>query len=478
MRETLLARRAAVSVDLQPLDRPAVRELLARVLGRPPEPALLDEVAAVTGGVPLQVVELARAIGDGLGGLEHGLTASVLLRGLPADVMESLRRVAVLGTAFDTDGFVALAEVPEETGYRQLDLAPATSVLRRTETGFRLRHAVVREALPCSPTSRRTGCRRSTGTRRPSSHRCTCRRPASGTTMCVAATCARLSRGCCALDDDAAEPPRGRGLLVELKRQVVQRVSRGPALRREVTHALRRAEPLGGPPGPVRLLAQEGDERVRLRRVGVQPGELPVGEIAVAPDGVHDLVVRGARDVGRVEPEPHRVVDDSPILVEAARDGGVPQPGPPPGGPPAAGSRGDPAAHPARPGPRRPGVLTMVDDDDSVTAALQVGARGYVLKGAVQEDVLAAIRTVASGGAVFGPGTAQRVLSGGRRRHNPDLTEREAQVLALLADGRDNATIARELGVSVKTVQNHVSHVLAKLQVRDRTQAALRMRGL
>ncbi len=123
-------------------------------------------------------------------------------------------------------------------------------------------------------------------------------------------------------------------------------------------------------------------------------------------------------------------------------------------------------------------VLTMVDDDDSVTAALQVGARGYVLKGAVQEDVLAAIRTVASGGAVFGPGAAQRVLSGGRRRHNPDLTEREAQVLALIADGRDNATIARELGVSVKTVQNHVSHVLAKLQVRDRTQAALRMRGL
>jgi DNA-binding NarL/FixJ family response regulator len=123
-------------------------------------------------------------------------------------------------------------------------------------------------------------------------------------------------------------------------------------------------------------------------------------------------------------------------------------------------------------------VLTMVDDDDSVTAALQVGARGYLLKGAVQEEVLAAIRTVAAGGAVFGPGAAQRVLAGGRRRHRPDLTEREAEVLALIADGRDNAAIARELGVSVKTVQNHVSHVLAKLQVRDRTQAALRMRGL
>jgi DNA-binding NarL/FixJ family response regulator len=123
-------------------------------------------------------------------------------------------------------------------------------------------------------------------------------------------------------------------------------------------------------------------------------------------------------------------------------------------------------------------VLTMVDDDDSVTAALQVGARGYLLKGAVQEEVLAAISTVAAGGAVFGAGAAQRVLNGGRRRHNPDLTEREAQVLALIAAGRDNADIARELGVSLKTVQNHVSHVLAKLQVRDRTQAALRMRGL
>jgi DNA-binding NarL/FixJ family response regulator len=123
-------------------------------------------------------------------------------------------------------------------------------------------------------------------------------------------------------------------------------------------------------------------------------------------------------------------------------------------------------------------VLTMVDDDDSVTAALQVGARGYLLKGAVQEEVLAAISTVAAGGAVFGAGAAQRVLNGGKRSRNPDLTEREAQVLALIAAGRDNGAIARELGLSLKTVQNHVSHVLAKLQVRDRTQAALRMRGL
>lgn len=124
-------------------------------------------------------------------------------------------------------------------------------------------------------------------------------------------------------------------------------------------------------------------------------------------------------------------------------------------------------------------VLTMVDDDDSVLAALQVGARGYVLKGAAQEEVLAAIRAVAAGGAVFGPGVAERVLSGGRTPAGPrGLTAREADVLALIAQGRSNAEIARELGVSVKTVQNHVSHVLAKMQVGDRTQAALRMRGL
>ncbi len=123
-------------------------------------------------------------------------------------------------------------------------------------------------------------------------------------------------------------------------------------------------------------------------------------------------------------------------------------------------------------------VITMVDDDESVVAALRVGARGYVLKGAAQEEVLAAIRTVAGGGVVFGAGAAERVLAGGRSRYGTDLTEREAQVLALVADGRSNAEIARDLEVSVKTVQNHVSRVLAKLQVRDRTQAALRMRGL
>lgn len=122
-------------------------------------------------------------------------------------------------------------------------------------------------------------------------------------------------------------------------------------------------------------------------------------------------------------------------------------------------------------------VLTMVDDDQGVLAAVRVGARGYVLKGAAQEEVLAAIRTVAAGGAVFGARVAGRVLGERQGRHEA-LTERESEVLALVADGRSNPEIAAALGVSLKTVQNHVSRVLTKLQVRDRTQAALRMRGL
>jgi DNA-binding NarL/FixJ family response regulator len=122
-------------------------------------------------------------------------------------------------------------------------------------------------------------------------------------------------------------------------------------------------------------------------------------------------------------------------------------------------------------------VLTMQGDEASVVAALRVGASGYVLKDAGQEQVLAAIRTVAAGGSVVGPGVAsRRALSG--TPGGVSLTARESEVLALVARGASNAEIARELGLTVKTVQNHVSNVLAKLQVRDRTQAVLRMRGL
>jgi DNA-binding NarL/FixJ family response regulator len=130
-------------------------------------------------------------------------------------------------------------------------------------------------------------------------------------------------------------------------------------------------------------------------------------------------------------------------------------------------------------------VVTMVDDDDTVLAAMRAGARGYVLKGSSSEEIAAAVTTVASGGAVFGPGVASRLLADATAvdRSRPatssafsGLTDREADVLALIGQGRSNQQIARALGLSVKTVQNYVSRVLDKLQVRDRTQAALRVR--
>ncbi len=131
-------------------------------------------------------------------------------------------------------------------------------------------------------------------------------------------------------------------------------------------------------------------------------------------------------------------------------------------------------------------IVTMVDDDATVVAALQAGARGYVLKGADQEELLGALRTVAAGGAVFGAGVAAQVLAQVRtvgaavtpQLSTEDLTTREREVLQLISAGQSSAQIARALGVSVKTVQNYVSRVLLKLQVSDRTQAALRARGL
>jgi DNA-binding NarL/FixJ family response regulator len=130
-------------------------------------------------------------------------------------------------------------------------------------------------------------------------------------------------------------------------------------------------------------------------------------------------------------------------------------------------------------------VVTMVDDHDTVYAALAAGARGYVLKGASGQEIIAALRTVASGGSVFGAGVATRLLTPARTPPTTtlmppgeSLTAREQEVLTLLADGSSNPQIARVLGLSLKTVQNHISRILDKLQAADRTQAALRARGI
>jgi DNA-binding NarL/FixJ family response regulator len=129
-------------------------------------------------------------------------------------------------------------------------------------------------------------------------------------------------------------------------------------------------------------------------------------------------------------------------------------------------------------------VLTMMDEDESVFAAMRAGARGYVVKGADTEDVLRALESVARGDAVFGPAVAGRVLSYLTRPLTardpmlfPELSEREREVLELLARGRSNTDIARALVVSPKTVRNHVSNIFSKLQVTDRAEAIVRARS-
>jgi DNA-binding NarL/FixJ family response regulator len=128
-------------------------------------------------------------------------------------------------------------------------------------------------------------------------------------------------------------------------------------------------------------------------------------------------------------------------------------------------------------------VLTMFEDDASVFAAMRAGARGYVLKDAEKDDLLRAIRAAGHGEAIFSPAIATRVIEyfagatrAAPREAFPMLTDREREILQLLAESRSNAQIADALGLTGKTVSNYVSSVLSKLQVADRAQAILRAR--
>jgi DNA-binding NarL/FixJ family response regulator len=129
-------------------------------------------------------------------------------------------------------------------------------------------------------------------------------------------------------------------------------------------------------------------------------------------------------------------------------------------------------------------VVSMLEDDASVFAAMRAGARGYLLKGAEPDELRHAIAAVASGAVVFGPALAsrvQRLFSSDRGATSidplfPELTQREHEVLAHLADGRSNAAIGAAMFLSSRTVANHVSNILFKLQATDRTDAALRAR--
>lgn len=128
-------------------------------------------------------------------------------------------------------------------------------------------------------------------------------------------------------------------------------------------------------------------------------------------------------------------------------------------------------------------VLTMFDDDESVYAAMRAGARGYLVKGAAQEQISHAISTVAAGGAIFSPGVARRVLDflsgpapSAAAQPFPGLTAREREILDLIAAGLPNATISTRLGLAPKTVGNHISAIFAKLQVATRAEAIVRAR--
>jgi len=128
-------------------------------------------------------------------------------------------------------------------------------------------------------------------------------------------------------------------------------------------------------------------------------------------------------------------------------------------------------------------VLTMYDDDDSVFAAMQAGARGYLLKGVSKNEMLRAIRDVAGGAAIFSPAIARRMMSYFHQIQRqpaayafPELTRREHEVLTLMAQQNSNQEIAEALSLSPKTVRNYTSNIFAKLQVADRAGAILKAR--
>jgi DNA-binding NarL/FixJ family response regulator len=123
-------------------------------------------------------------------------------------------------------------------------------------------------------------------------------------------------------------------------------------------------------------------------------------------------------------------------------------------------------------------VLTMFEDGNSLFAAMRAGARGYLLKDAAVAEIVSTVRAVGRGQAVFGPTVARQLLAyfGVRRAVFPGLTEREQEVLGLVADGHGNAAIAKSLGVSPKTVRNHVSSIFAKLRVASRAEAIVEAR--
>jgi DNA-binding NarL/FixJ family response regulator len=128
-------------------------------------------------------------------------------------------------------------------------------------------------------------------------------------------------------------------------------------------------------------------------------------------------------------------------------------------------------------------VVTLFEDDASVFNALRAGARGYILKDAKEDEMVQAIRAVGRGEAIFSPAIATRLMEffatprpSAAKEIFPTLTEREREILQLIAGGSTNSDIAKRLALSVKTVSNYVSNIFSKLQVTDRAQAIIRAR--
>ncbi|MEU0933757.1 MULTISPECIES: response regulator transcription factor [unclassified Embleya] len=202
----------------------------------------------------------------------------------------------------------------------------------------------------------------------------------------------------------------------------------------------------------IRVLLVDDDALVRSGLTALLRAEPGIEVVGEAANGVE--AVRGA-----LEHRPDVVVMDIRMPV---RDG--------------VSATRDLLAVPDRP---RVLVLTTFDLDEVVDDAITAGADGFLLKRATPEELVAAIRTVAAGDAVVSPAVARRLFASHAARVGPDharaarLTEREADVLRAMALGLSNTEIARTLHLSVETVKTHVKHVLAKLDVRDRTQAVV-----
>ena len=213
----------------------------------------------------------------------------------------------------------------------------------------------------------------------------------------------------------------------------------------------------GGPEDPIRILVVDDH---RLFREG----------IAALLDGASDITVVGHADNGAEAIEktkelaPHLVLMDIMMPdvngIEATRRIRTDYPG------------------------IEVVMLTMVENDDSLFAAMCAGAHGYILKGSGKTDVLRTVRAVARGEALFGPAIANRLTTFFQHTKGrgvsispfPELTEREREVLDLVAKGLNNARIASQLYISTKTARNHISNILTKLQLADRAQAIVTAR--